>query len=62
MQVGDLVANEYGDHFLVVKRYKIHNYSGPNKWSDTIYCQSIKTGILVSLNINKLEVINAASR
>ena len=62
MQVGDLVCNKAGEHFLILQRYKIHNYAGPNMWSDTIYCQSVKTGKLKRLSIEDMEMVNAASR
>jgi hypothetical protein len=58
VKVGDLVKDESGDHFLIIQRYKIHNYAGPNQWSDTLYCQSVKTGKLKRLSVDELEVVS----
>ena len=61
-QVGDLVKDKSGEHFLIIQRYKVHNYAGPAQWSDTIYCQTVKTGKLKRLSVDEVEVVNAASR
>ena len=58
MKVGDLVRNKEGEHFLVVQRYKVYNYTGPNRWADSLYCQSTKTGKIESLRVSDLEVIS----
>jgi len=61
--LGDLVRDRISEElYLVVERYKIHNYAGPNQWSDIVTCKSLKTGETKRLDIRVLEIVNAASR
>jgi len=62
LKVGDLIRDYDGDLYLIVERYKVHNYNGPNKISKSMYCQSVKTGEIISLSENDVEVISESRR